>query len=67
MDYTVKQDANGVTVPLSVCMPRTRADDRISATESKFYHPAAADPSFAASRLKRLWAALFSHGVETPR
>jgi hypothetical protein len=48
-------------------MPQTRADDRVSATESKFYHPAAADPSFVASRLKRLWAALFSHGVETPR
>lgn len=46
---------------------KTRADDRARATESKFYLPAGATQSFVASRLERLWAALFNHGVETSR
>ncbi|RMB25487.1 hypothetical protein [Haloplanus aerogenes] len=40
-----------------------RANDR--ATEAKFYLPAGADPSFAASRLEWVWATLFNHDIET--
>jgi hypothetical protein len=44
---------------------RVRDDSRVEATESKFYLPAGT-ASVVTSRLKRLWTALFSHGVETP-
>jgi hypothetical protein len=42
-------------------MIQQHADDRGSATESKFYLPAGISPSFDASRFQRLWAALFKH------
>jgi len=42
-------------------MARSTADDRDSATESKFYLPAGVSPSFDASRFERIWATLFEH------
>jgi len=46
---------------------RTRADGRVGATESKFYLPAGATPSFVTRRLEWLWTRLFNHGIETSR
>jgi hypothetical protein len=66
MDYTVKPDIDVVVGPPYRCMTqRSHTDDRVGATESKFYIPAAT-PSSVASRVERLWATLFSHGIETP-
>jgi hypothetical protein len=66
MDYTVKPETDGATALLLICMAqRTRADDHVRATESKFYLPAGASPSFVASRVEAIWAALFNHGIET--
>jgi len=45
--------------------PQDRPSDHGSAPESKFYLPAT--PSFLTSRAERIWATLFSHGVETPK
>jgi hypothetical protein len=44
---------------------RHQADDRVRATESKFYLPAGNPSSFLASRFESVWAALFKHQVET--
>jgi len=66
MGYTDKLETDAVTGPLFVCMTqRNRTDDRAKATESKFYLPAASTPPSVASRLERIWATLFSHGIET--
>ena len=66
MDYTVKPEADGATALLLTCMrQKTRADDRVRATESKFYLPAGASTSFVASRVEAIWSMLFSHGIET--
>jgi hypothetical protein len=46
---------------------RTHADDRVSATEPRFYLPAGVTPSVEASKFKRLWATLFDHSVEPPK
>ncbi|WP_162562439.1 hypothetical protein [Salinigranum rubrum] len=46
---------------------RIRADDRVRATESKFYLPAGATTSLVAGRLERVWKTLFNHGIETTR
>jgi hypothetical protein len=46
---------------------RNRADHQRRATEAKFYLPGGVTPPFDASRLERLWATLFSHGVEPPK
>jgi hypothetical protein len=43
---------------------RNHTDDRVSATESKFYLPAGATSSSVAGRVASLWAALFNHGVD---
>jgi hypothetical protein len=43
---------------------RDRTDDRVSATEPKFYLPAGATSSSVASRVAALWATLFSHGID---
>jgi len=42
---------------------RTHADDRDSATDSKFYLPAGVTPSSEAGWFTRLWAMLFNHRV----
>jgi hypothetical protein len=42
-----------------------RPDDRSSVPESKFYTPAGIPESSVASRVSRLWASLFNHGVDT--
>jgi hypothetical protein len=42
-------------------MARQHADDRGSATESKFYLPAGVSPSFDTGRFERLWTTLFNH------
>ena len=66
MDYTVKGEINAVTGLLFTCMSQgTRTDDRIGATESKFYLPAGVTPSSTTSRFERLWATLFNHGIDT--
>ena len=68
MDYTVKPETDGATVLLSNRMTqRTRPDDRVRATESKFYLPAGGTTSFVAGRLERVWTTLFDHGIETTR
>jgi hypothetical protein len=47
-------------------MPQTiRADERASATESKFYLPAGSARPSVADRVERLWARLFNHGIDT--
>ena len=66
MRYTVKPETNGVTGPLFICMPQTiRADERASATESKFYLPAGSARPSVADQVERLWARLFNHGIDT--
>ena len=40
---------------------RSHADDRSSATETKFYLPAGLAPSSVASRVESIWATLFNH------
>jgi hypothetical protein len=68
MDYTVKPETDAVAAPLLVCMAqRHHADDRVSATESKFYLPAGGTPSPEAGRLERIWATLFKHQVGTSK
>jgi hypothetical protein len=46
---------------------RHHADDRVDATESKFYLPAGGTPSPEAGRLERIWATLFKHQVGTSK
>jgi len=68
MDYTNKPETDGVTGPPFICMAqRHQADDRVSATESKFYLPAGAPSSFFGSRVESIWAALFEHRVGTSK
>jgi hypothetical protein len=43
---------------------RTRADDRVSTTESKFYLPAGYGPSAVASQLEEVWATMFGQRIE---
>ncbi len=42
---------------------RVHSDDQDSASETEYYLPAGASPSFITSRLERIWAALFNHHV----
>jgi hypothetical protein len=42
---------------------KNQADRTGKATESKFYLPAGVYPSSKASRIERIWAALFSHRI----
>jgi hypothetical protein len=42
---------------------RVRADERGSATESKFYVPAGVASTSVVDRIERVWASLFDHGV----
>lgn len=64
MDYTIKLQTHAVSGPLFVCMAQqTHADDRASATVSKFYLPAGGTPSVEAGRFERLWTMLFDHSV----
>ncbi len=46
---------------------RNRSDGQASATRSKFYLPAGANPSSLTSQLEGIWATLFSHGIEKPK
>ena len=41
----------------------TRTDTLDSATESEFYIPAGAGPSFVIDRVERVWTTLFDHQV----
>ncbi len=43
--------------------PRNNAENRIGATESKFYLPARATLPFVASRFERIWATTFNHRI----
>ncbi|WP_158599327.1 hypothetical protein [Halobellus sp. Atlit-38R] len=45
---------------------RTPTDERGSETEPNFYLPAGSPSTSVAGRIERIWAKLFSHGVETP-
>lgn len=45
---------------------RIHADDRDSATRTKFYVPAGVTPPFDASPFERLWGTLFAHQVDPP-
>lgn len=45
---------------------KTHDDGRNRATDPKFYLTAGLTPPFNESRIERLWAALFNHGVEPP-
>jgi len=45
---------------------RIPTDDRDRETEPDFYLPAGSPSTSVASRIERIWAKLFSHGVETP-
>jgi hypothetical protein len=46
---------------------QNHADDRGSATESRFYLPATVTGTTNAGRLGRLWSSLFDHRVGTSR
>ncbi|HKJ58730.1 MAG TPA: hypothetical protein VKA37_05845 [Halobacteriales archaeon] len=47
--------------------PQHHADDRRSATESKFYLPAAVTSTIVSGRFERLWSSLFDHRVGPSR
>jgi len=62
--YTLKLQSNAVWELLLIRMSqRNHADDRDSATESKFYLPAGVTLSSETSWFGRLWATLFNHRV----
>jgi hypothetical protein len=64
MDYSVKQETDAITGPLSRRMPQTdRAEDRDRVAESKFYLPAGVTPSIEASPFDRIRATLFTRRV----
>jgi len=68
MDYTVKLHTDAVAGLLFTRMAQqNHADERGSATESKFYLPAGVVPSVEASQFERIWATLFDHSVEPPK
>jgi len=62
--YTLKLQSNaGWELLFTRMSQRNHADDRDSATESKFYLPAGVTPSSEASWFDRLWATVFNHRV----